>query len=128
MINAGMVQLGNSGSSIDNAESRSLWPEQFRDSQPRREWKYHRLFAAEQCRAWLAIVENANASSGQVSTLTVNDSGTDTFAGVMRDDLAGHGLLAIGKSGAGTLVLTASNTYSGGTTINAGDTPAWRWG
>ena len=66
------------------------------------------------------IVENANASFGQVSTLTVNDSGTDTFAGVMRDDPAGNGILAIGKSGAGTLILTAANTYTGGTTINAG--------
>ena len=56
------------------------------------------------------IVENANSISGQVSTLTVNDSGTDTFAGVMQDDPAGRGVLAIGKSGAGTLVLTAANT------------------
>lgn len=66
------------------------------------------------------IVENANASFGQVSTLTVNDSGTDTFAGLMRDDPLGQGYLAIAKSGGGTLILTGANTYTGGTTINSG--------
>jgi autotransporter-associated beta strand protein len=66
------------------------------------------------------IVENANSAPGQISTLTVNDSGTDTFAGIMRDDPAGRGVLAIAKSGSGTLVLTGANTYTGGTTINAG--------
>ena len=66
------------------------------------------------------IVENANAYFGQVSTLTINDSGIDTFAGVMRDDPVGHGVLAIAKSGGGTLVLTGANTYTGGTTINTG--------
>ena len=66
------------------------------------------------------IVENANSSPGQISTLTINDSGTDTFAGVMRDDPGGNGDLAIAKSGGGTLVLTGANTYTGGTTINAG--------
>ncbi len=42
------------------------------------------------------------------------------FAGVMRDDLGGRGVLAIAKSGSGTLVLTGANTYTGGTTINTG--------
>jgi len=51
-------------------------------------------------------------ASGQ--TLTVNDTGVNTFAGVV----AGAGRLS--KTGSGTLTLSGANTYSGGTTLAAG--------
>ncbi|MEX1113821.1 MAG: autotransporter-associated beta strand repeat-containing protein [Akkermansiaceae bacterium] len=47
-------------------------------------------------------------------TLTVNDSGTRTFAG----EISGAGNMV--KDGAGTWTLTAANTYTGTTTIKAG--------
>ncbi len=46
--------------------------------------------------------------------LTVNQLAAGTYAGV----ISGTGSLT--KSGAGTLTLTGANTYSGGTTVNAG--------
>lgn len=55
-------------------------------------------------------------------TLTVNQaSGSGTFAGVIADGGIGGGAGgALVKSGAGTLVLSGTNTYSGGTTVNGG--------
>ena len=121
VINAGMVQLGNSGA----LNSTTPNPVHFGPSSSgilNLGGSGNVTISSLQSNTvpGSPIVENANSTSGQVLTLTVNDSGTDTFAGVMRDDPAGHGILAIGKSGAGTLVLTAANTYTGGTTINAG--------
>ena len=46
--------------------------------------------------------------------LTVNQSGTTTYGGV----ISGTGSLS--KTGAGTLTLTGTNTHTGGTTISAG--------
>ncbi len=46
--------------------------------------------------------------------LTVNQSGTTSYAGV----ISGTGSLT--KSGAGTLTLTGPNTHTGGTTVSAG--------
>jgi fibronectin-binding autotransporter adhesin len=52
---------------------------------------------------------------GSAGTVTVNKtSGSDTFSG---DIQAGQGLI---KSGAGTLVLSGNNTYTGATTVSAG--------
>ena len=48
------------------------------------------------------------------ATLAFNRSDTATFAGV----ISGTG--AVQQNGAGTTVLTAANSYTGGTTINAG--------
>lgn len=53
-----------------------------------------------------------NLGSGH--TLTISDSGADSFTGT----LSGSGALA--KSGSGTLTLGASNNYTGGTTLSAG--------
>ena len=44
-------------------------------------------------------------------------NGSTTFDGLLRN---GSGTLALAKIGTGTLTLTASNTYSGGTTISGG--------
>ncbi len=66
----------------------------------------------------VAVVENASAS---LATLTVGNSGNaaSTFAGVIQDG-AGGGALALAKAGTGTLTLSGNNTYTGGTTLNAG--------
>lgn len=61
------------------------------------------------------VIENGTAGS---STLTVNTTGSSSYAGVVQDGAAGT--IAITKSGTGTLALNGANTYSGGTTISAG--------
>jgi fibronectin-binding autotransporter adhesin len=66
-------------------------------------------------------VKNSVASS--TSTLTVNPTTgvSTTFAGVIAGTNGGaQGNMALVKSGAGTLVLTGTNTFSGSTTINGG--------
>ena len=55
---------------------------------------------------------NVTIASGQ--TLTVAETGSQTFAGIISD--AG----GLTKTAAGTLTLTGANTYTGGTTINGG--------
>ena len=62
------------------------------------------------------VVQNASATA---ATLTVNNAGSNTFAGVLQDGTGG-GALSLVKSGAGTLLLSGSNTYTGTTTVNAG--------
>ena len=58
------------------------------------------------------------SSAGATSVLTVNQaSGTCTYGGAL---VNGGGTLALTKSGAGTLLLTGSNTYSGPTAVNGG--------
>ena len=55
--------------------------------------------------------------AGAASVTTTIATGTSTFGGVIQD---GTGVVALAKSGAGTLLLTNASTFSGGTTINAG--------
>jgi len=55
-----------------------------------------------------------------IKTLAVNQATTTTFSGVMRDATSGSRFLALSKSGAGTLTLSGTNTYTGATTINGG--------
>ncbi len=52
--------------------------------------------------------------------LTVSPTASDTFAGVISNSGGGSGGLTV--NGDSTLVLTAANTYTGPTTINAGAT------
>ena len=64
-----------------------------------------------------AISDLSNSGAG-TTTLSVNQSATTTFGGAIQD--GPQKLLALNKSGTGTLVLAGSSTYSGGTTINGG--------
>ena len=52
--------------------------------------------------------------SGAANVFTVNEAGTHAFSGVI------SGNLILTKSGAGTLILSGANNYSGLTTIRAG--------
>ena len=68
-----------------------------------------------------AIVRNSVV--GSTSDVTVNPGSgvTSIFAGVIAGTADGtQGNLALQKNGAGTLVLTGGNSYSGTTTINGG--------
>jgi len=63
---------------------------------------------------------NGLALNGAARTVNVNAAGPGavaTLAGVIAD---GSGAAGLVKGGAGTLALTAANTFSGGTTVNAG--------
>lgn len=55
-----------------------------------------------------------------LSTLTLNHAGAMTFAGILGGSGGNENNLALVKSGIGTLTLSGSNTYAGGTTISAG--------
>ncbi|MDT4967194.1 MAG: hypothetical protein QOJ64_1931, partial [Acidobacteriota bacterium] len=63
------------------------------------------------------IIESGSATAG-TDTFTVNTANTDTFGGVLQN--GGTRLLALTKSGNGTLTLSNANTYTGPTTISAG--------
>jgi fibronectin-binding autotransporter adhesin len=67
------------------------------------------------------IVENGNAAAG-TSTLTLDfNTSTRTFTGFLQDNGgSGSGILAITKSGSGTQVLSAANTYTGATSVSGG--------
>ncbi|MCX6894061.1 MAG: autotransporter-associated beta strand repeat-containing protein, partial [Verrucomicrobia bacterium] len=55
-----------------------------------------------------------------LSTLTVSNGAVATYIGVLGGPNANDNNLALVKAGTSTLTLTGTNTYSGGTTINAG--------
>jgi len=61
-------------------------------------------------------------NSNTAATLTVgNDNTSTTFAGAISDTTGSNtGALSLTKVGAGTLTLSNPNSYTGGTTINAG--------
>ena len=68
-----------------------------------------------------ALGQVINSASGTVATLNLgNGGGSGSFAGVIADNNGVGGQVALVKSGSGTEVLSASNSYSGGTVINAG--------
>ena len=61
-----------------------------------------------------ATITNTGATP---STLTLANTGTVTYAGTI---INGTGGVSLVQSGSGTTVLSASNTYTGGTSVNAG--------
>ena len=61
----------------------------------------------------------ANLSGTTNSTLTVSQTGSSTFAGTIADDNLMN-TTAFTLTGPGTLYLTGTNTYSGGTTVSGG--------
>jgi autotransporter-associated beta strand protein len=64
-----------------------------------------------------------NSAVGTTSTFTINPTTglSTTFAGVIAGTNGGtQGNVTLQKTGAGTLVLTGANTYTGATTVNAG--------
>ncbi len=62
-------------------------------------------------------VVGGNASN---STLTLNIASSNTFAGSLGGAGTNENNFALTKDGAGTLILSGANTYTGATTINAG--------
>ncbi len=61
-----------------------------------------------------------NAAVPVAASLTVNSSATATFGGTIADGSSSGNTVTLNKQGPGTLVLTGSNTYSGGTNITGG--------
>jgi len=64
----------------------------------------------------VVTIQNANANA---ATLTVRNTGTHIFRGVLADGTGG-GALSLIKSGTGTQELTRASTYTGSTTVAAG--------
>ena len=71
-------------------------------------------FLANDAALGTPIIEAATGPS----TLTVSPSSPSTFAGTLRDGATGP--LGLTKSGASTLTLTGSNSFTGNTIINGG--------
>ena len=55
-----------------------------------------------------------------LSTLTINNTSSNTYGGILGGTGTNENNLALAKSGTGTLTLTGTNTYTGGTTISGG--------
>jgi autotransporter-associated beta strand protein len=73
------------------------------------------FFAPDNINRTIGGLTGAGSLFGRGGTVTVNKaSGTDTFSGVIS---GGTGLI---KEGAGILVLSGSNSYTGSTSVNAG--------
>ena len=68
------------------------------------------------------IASLTGTSTGSIdlrnTTLTINQSSNTTYAGAITDST---GTSSIIKSGTGTLTLNGTNSYSGNTTIRAGN-------
>jgi len=66
----------------------------------------------------LAGTGTVTSGAAGAVTLTTNGDNTSTaFSGVIQD---GSGTVALTKTGSNTLILTGTNTYTGGTTISVG--------
>jgi autotransporter-associated beta strand protein len=63
----------------------------------------------------LKFTSGVNSSGGLTMTLQGSTAGTGEIAGIIPNSTA------VAKSGSGTWFLSASNTYSGATTVNAGN-------
>jgi len=71
------------------------------------------------------IITTTSGTAG-TSTFTLNDTGSDSFAGQINDGATR--LVALTKTGAGTLTLSNSNSFSGGTTLSGGTLTATNGG
>ena len=58
--------------------------------------------------------------NSSVSTLTINNSSADSFAGTLGGTGTNQNQLALKMSGTSTLTLSGNNTYAGGTMFNNG--------
>ena len=65
---------------------------------------------------YLPTVQNASSTA---AALTVNNTSSNTYAGVLQDG-AGGGALSLVKNGSGTLTLGGNNSFTGTTNVNAG--------
>ena len=63
------------------------------------------------------ITNNSDTSRNATLTVNVPTSATSNFSGTIQN---GTGVLALTKAGRGTLTLSGSSSYTGGTSINAG--------
>ncbi|NBW87621.1 MAG: hypothetical protein EBR23_12580, partial [Planctomycetia bacterium] len=63
-------------------------------------------------------VQGGTGGSAGAQTLTVGGDGNTTISGTIRN--GGASSLALTKSGAGTLALSGTNTFTGGATLNGG--------
>lgn len=75
---------------------------------------YDTAFGTVNSTGGAGLVTNSGATP---ATFTFGSSVSGTFDGVIRDGAAAISLV---KTGSGTQILTNANTYTGGTTINAG--------
>jgi autotransporter-associated beta strand protein len=66
-------------------------------------------------RATRPRVVNGQPATGSI--LTINNSGSFTYSGILQD---GGGTLALAKLGAGALILTGGSSFSGGTHVGGG--------
>lgn len=68
--------------------------------------------------AAIGAVSLTGTNTSPVLTLAGSNTGNNTFAGTLGNN--GSGSSSLVKTGAGTWVLTGQNTYSGGTSVQAG--------
>jgi autotransporter-associated beta strand protein len=105
-INYGMLRLANGNNRLPTTTALTL---------ANRADTFLQLYGCDQT---VASLSGGGRSGGDVmlgsSVLTVGDANDTTYAGA----ISGAGSLV--KQGAGQLILSGSNTYTGGTTINAG--------
>ncbi len=61
------------------------------------------------------------SSVGAVNVITLNESTSNTFSGLLKNETATPAnTLGVAKGGLGTQTFSGANTYSGGTTVSAG--------
>ncbi len=79
------------------------------------------MFGARQTVAGLSGAGTVTNSGSNLATLTVSGSNlsSSTFSGTIND---GSSLVALALSGSGTLVLSGTNIYTGGTTVSGNGT------